>query len=113
MANIRPLLIAELQRTLKDGGRPRLPAGGDLLWKWFLDLHQARTFHSAGPNPIAFSEIVAYAQLTGWPMRAHHIETILAMDRAYLGSVFDQAAKRGRNQPTADLDVNIFDAFFG
>lgn len=67
------------------GRRPVLPAGGELLWLWFLDLNRTRTYHAAGPNPLQYTEIKAYAALSGWPIEQHHVAILVAMDEAWLG----------------------------
>ena len=77
-------LCAELRRKLDAGGMPRIPAGGELLWRWFIDLNAARTWGAAGPNPIAFTEIEAFARLSRWPLEELHVAILKAMDREML-----------------------------
>ncbi|MBP1856864.1 phage tail assembly chaperone [Rhizobium herbae] len=77
-------LVEALRANLRAGGVPRLPAGGDLCWKWFIDLNRTRTWHAAGPNAISYCEIEAYCRVRRWPLEQRHIEVLTAMDEAYL-----------------------------
>lgn len=121
MSNLRALLRGELKRQLeaKAPTVPRIPAGGDLLFRWFIDLHQARTYHAAGPNPISHSEILAYAQLMRWPIEPRHVSILRAMDRTYLEvSMKPQAAapEGVKTLPpisTAPVTAGLVDAMFG
>ncbi|WP_296435568.1 MULTISPECIES: phage tail assembly chaperone [unclassified Rhizobium] len=121
---LKQLLTDELRRNLLQGGRPRVPAGGDLLWRWFVDLSRARTYHAGGPNPISFAEVRAYAELYRWPMGPHHIDVLFALDRVYLDVSYEQAQVT-RDGKTADgvkvlpprsqhnVTPGMFDAMFG
>ena len=96
-----------------------VPAGGDLLWRWFLDLNRTRTYHAAGPNPISYSEIEAYARMNRWPMKPRHIAIIRAMDEVWL----EHASKRTTLTPEGvellkpgsptPMTAGRFDAMFG
>ena len=121
MSRLTDLLCAELRRQLQAKAQivPRIPAGGDLLFRWFLDLHQARTFHAAGPNPISHSEILAYARLMQWPIEPRHVAVLRAMDRTYLDCQFQtksEAPEGVRTLPpisTAPVTAGLIDAMFG
>jgi len=120
---LRDLLVAELKRYLLENNRPRLPAGGELLWDWFLDIHRSRSVHAGGLNPITYGEIEAYARLYRWEMRPYHIEVLFALDRAFLDTVQEQI-RIARDGKTADgtkvlpprskhaVSPEIFDAMF-
>lgn len=116
---LEKLLCDELRRQLeaKTPVAPRIPAGGDLLFRWFLDLHRARSFHAAGPNPISHSEILAYAQLMRWPIEPRHVAIITALDRTYLECRTKPEAPEGvKTLPpisTAPITGGMFDAIFG
>ncbi|MFS8123765.1 hypothetical protein QD336_15210 [Rhizobium sp. BR 250] len=120
-SNLRDLLCAELKRQLEARSpvAPRIPAGGDLLWRWFMDLHRSRTLHAAGPNPIAYAEIVAYAALMRWPIEPRHVMILRAMDQTYLeASMKPQAAapKGVKTLPpisSAPVTAGLVDAMFG
>lgn len=121
MSDISGLLCSELKRQLdaKTPVAPRIPAGGDLLWRWFLDLHRARSFHAAGPNPISHSEILAYAQLMRWPIEPRHVAIIIAMDATYLECRMKPSAEAPEGVKTlppvstAPISGGMFDAMFG
>lgn len=89
-------------------GRPLLvPEAGRLFWRWFVDLHRSRTYHAAGPHPIAYAEIEAYGRLHGWPLERRHVELIRALDAAWLNQNI-----RPTSQP-AMLTAESFDAVLG
>jgi len=54
------------------------------VWRWFLELHSARTGNGYGPNPITFSEIRAWMELKGVVLRGFEVDAIRALDGAYL-----------------------------
>jgi hypothetical protein len=110
------LLCEALKLSLRTGKRPTLPAGGDLLWSWFLELHATRSYGPAGPNAISFAEIGAYLELLQIPAQPHHVRILRAMDAEYLEHAF--AGKGGATgatsrQPQSDLTADGFDAIFG
>ncbi|CUX15431.1 MULTISPECIES: hypothetical protein [Agrobacterium] len=121
MSNLADHLCAELKRQLEARSpvAPRIPTGGELLFRWFLDLHQARTYHAAGPNPISHAEILAYTQLMRWPIEPRHVSILRAMDRTYLEcqSLRKNDAPEGvKNLPpisSAPLTAGLVDAIFG
>ncbi len=95
-------------------GRP-VPEAGRLLWRWFTDLSGTRTYHQAGPNPITYGEIKAYAALTGQPLRAEDVAAIRRLDDAwiiatYRASPAQPEAPLSRAQPIAPQS---FDAVWG
>lgn len=110
-------MVAALKAHLVSDARPNIPEAGRLLWGFFVDLSGTRTYHPAGPNPISYSEIEAYARLVRLPLQAHHIDIIRALDRAWL----DHAAKRDTTgltavPPTArrgKTTAAMFDAMYG
>lgn len=85
-------LVDALGAHLAAGGRPRPPEAGLPLWNAFLRLSRARTFGPAGPNPIGWAEIEAWARLVREPLEAHHVEILVAMDEAWLGHAFARQA---------------------
>lgn len=111
-------MVAALRSNLRDGGRPRLPAGGELYWQWFADLHRARTWHMAGPNSISYVDIESYSRVMRWPLQPHHVEVITAMDKAFLAHYAASharaadGAKPARQRPSGDLAPTLFDAIF-
>jgi hypothetical protein len=92
-------------------GRPIVPAGGELLWRWFSDLSAVRTWGIAGPDPIGFDAIEAYRRLTRWPIEERHVRVLRAMD-----GVFVRHFKAGGATPPVPgrpLTAKLFDAAFG
>jgi len=121
MSNLRELLCGELKRQLeaKAPTVPRIPAGGDLLFRWFVDLHQSRTYHAAGPNPISYAEILAYAQLARWPIEPRHVGILRALDRTYLecqSRPKNEAPEGVKTLPSissAPITAGLVDSMFG
>lgn len=120
MDRLAVLLATTLESHLAGRSKP-VPEAGALAWRWFADLCRTRTYHMAGPNPISYAEIEAYARLYRWPLEARHVDLILAMDRVWLehaakdrmeredGKTFD--GRRASQVPT--LTAACFDVVFG
>lgn len=110
-------LCAEIARNLKAGDRPRIPAGGELLWRWFGDLSGTRSMGFSGYQPISYAEIDAYARLYRLALEAHHIVTLRAMDRAFLDALDDAKPPAGAKVlppiSTRPMTAGLFDAAFG
>jgi hypothetical protein len=81
---LRRLMCEALRRNLERAADIQIPAGGELLWRWFLDLCGTRAVTMAGAQPISFAEIEAYARLTGWQIEARHVAVLRAMDAEFL-----------------------------
>lgn len=105
-------LCEALRASLETGKPPRLPAGGDLLWRWFLDLHNARSYGMTGPLPLNYTEIAAYLSVMRIPAEPHHVVTLRAMDNTYLEHKYRNAGKPER-RPAGELTADAFDAAFG
>jgi len=112
-------VIAELKRNLAARDRVRLPAGADLLWRWFADISMSRGYNQAGPNPLQFSEIAAYSKVSGWPIEPRHVRVLMAMDVVFLEHAYaDQRAGRDGvkilpRQSGHAMSTGLFDAMFG
>lgn len=89
-------IVAALLDHLQ-GGRPMPPAGSAPVWSAFRHLCLTRTWHAHGPNPISYAEIDAYCRLMRQPLEPHHVETICAMDQAWL-SVTLPSSVAARNE---------------
>ncbi|MGK7661954.1 MULTISPECIES: phage tail assembly chaperone [unclassified Marinovum] len=76
-------LCASLTAHL-DGGRAIAPEGTSPIWNSFMALSRARTCGPAGPNPIGYPEIEAYARLMRIPLEPRHVDAIMAMDRVWM-----------------------------
>lgn len=64
--------------------RRRCPQGAAYLWRWFLELHAARQPGPAGPAPLSFSEIGAWASLRRVPVSADDVSALRALDSLFL-----------------------------
>lgn len=119
MKTLEKLICAELERQLVARNTiPRLPAGSELLWRWFAELNRGRTVGLAGFDPLQYSQIEAYARLSRWPIQAHHVAIIMAMDATYLRF----HARRQNNSESVKtlppvsqvpLSAGLLDAMFG
>lgn len=123
MRDLKQALVFALRRHLA-GGRPIVPESGALFWNIFMEIAASRTYHAAGPNPISYAEIEAYARLHRWPLAPHHVASIRALDDAWLEHAYRNqdaalALRRGKSfdarryanaQP---LTAAGFDAVFG
>lgn len=89
-------MVAAVREQVTTGERVDVPEAGALLWDAFMQLDAARTFHAAGPNPIGFAEIEAWARLMRWPLAAHHVALLRATDSALLDAVAEKARQSER-----------------
>lgn len=55
------------------------------IWSAFIQLSQTRSAGFSGPNPITYSEIKAWMELTHTPLRSWEVEAIKRLDTAYMG----------------------------
>ncbi|MBP2611420.1 hypothetical protein [Agrobacterium pusense] len=119
--NIEKLLCDELKRQLQANGAciTQAPAGGELLWKWFMALHKTRQAGMAGPQPITYAEIAAYSRIYSIPIEPRHVAILIAMDQAYLETVYKkqpQAPEGVKVLPPVSkspLTAGLIDAMFG
>lgn len=65
---------------------PGLPAEAAYLWEWFLELSAARPSGGFGPSAIAYSEILAWAQLTGRRPVPWEVRWIGHLDRVWMAA---------------------------
>lgn len=119
--NLQKLLCAELQRQLvgKDLSKARIPAGGGLLWKWFMDLHKTRQGGMNGPQPISYAEISAYRNTMGECIEPRHVKILITMDQTYLATTYDKQPRAPAGVKVlppisaAPVTGGVFDAMFG
>jgi hypothetical protein len=57
------------------------------VWGWFWQLSQRRTAGFDSPNPISWTEIQAWRELTRAMILPEEIDLILMMDSAWLEAV--------------------------
>ena len=82
---------------------PPIPAALDYLWGWFCELSAARSSSANGPNPISFSEMAAWAALTGKALLPRDVRAIAQIDQALFIELAEQdrlreAARRAAEQ---------------
>jgi hypothetical protein len=83
---------------------PDMPEEYAFAWQAWSEINNARSNNGYGPNPISFSEIKAYVDLTGTPLLPYEIKGIRVVDTAFMKSYSEvsratQAAKKA-NQET-------------
>lgn len=110
---IERLLTAALRRHLA-GAPLRIPEPGRLVWGWFADLSAARSY-GFGPNPISYSDILAYAALNSWPMEGRHVALIRALDVLWLEHARASPARSQTTPRSSGQSVtpDAFDVMFG
>lgn len=119
MADIQRLLCEAVRQVAVHGRKVTIPAGGDLLWRWFCDLSRTRTYSMNGPNPVSFSEIEAYARLYQLPIEPRHVASLRAMDETFLDCSYqkrEQAPEGVKTLPPKShhaMTAGMFDAIFG
>lgn len=102
--------LLEHMRLQLDGKSSHVPAGGQLIWRWFIDLCRTRSYHGYGPNPLTYAEIEAYARVYGWPIDGRHVDAILEMDRAWLARA--RSGSDGSAAHSQPMTAEAFDAVF-
>lgn len=68
---------------------PVLPAALAYLWNHFASLHRCRGGNGFGPNPISWSEIKAYCDVTRTALCSWEVEAIRALDDEFLASIIE------------------------
>lgn len=82
------LALAEKER----GGE--VPFDGEFLWGWFWELHQGRKNSGFGPNPLSWTEMEAWAQVTEIRLTPFEALTFRAMDNAFLAALNRKQKKK-------------------
>ncbi|WOI55122.1 hypothetical protein [Palleronia sp. LCG004] len=95
MEGLQRRLCAALRVRLA-GGTARLPEGSAIIWNAFSALSRARSCGANGPNPIAYSEIAVWCQLTRTPLEPHHVEIITAMDAVWMERTYQREGQDGQ-----------------
>lgn len=113
--------MCETVRRSLSGRPPNLPAGSAVLWRAFAELSSARGMDATGPASITFSEIEAWCRLSRTPLAPHHVETIRAMDAAFIehfataakGETTAGGARKLPQRSKQALSPALFDAALG
>lgn len=66
---------------------PELPLGCEMVWEWFCELSNSRSFNMSGPNPISDLDIYAWSVNTGHRLRLWELVAIRRLDTLYRKSV--------------------------
>lgn len=74
---------------------PDLPPLLGHIWAMYTALDCARTGNGFGPNPISYSEMDAYARLSGVTLATWEVNALKRLDLAYLRTL---AEERERNE---------------
>lgn len=72
------MMPAELEEMLT------LPEGCTHVWRWFIDLHNARSGNGFGANPINYTEIKSYFDLLSIAPCEWEIDLIRKLDNEML-----------------------------
>lgn len=76
---------------------PPIPAALAHIWDWFCELSASRTGNGGGANPIAFTEIEAWARLTGRLLTPRDVRAIGLLD----GELFRIWSEQDRRREAA------------
>jgi len=57
-----------------------LPESCNQVWRWFIDLNNARSSNGYGVNPIAYSDLKAYLDLIGIEIEDWELNLIKRID---------------------------------
>ena len=56
----------------------------ELVWGYYIDLANARTSNGYGPNPISYTEINSWNDLTGSCVTPFEVKIIKRLDITYI-----------------------------
>lgn len=54
------------------------------VWDMFLSLHSGRSYSMGGPNPLSWSDIKAWNELTNVSLKDWEVHAIKALDSVWL-----------------------------
>lgn len=75
-----------------------LPESCYVVWKWFIDLHNARTSNGFGINPITYTEIKCYFDLVEVRPDSWELELIRRFDSIALEAFGKQTELEKKKQ---------------
>jgi hypothetical protein len=92
-----------------------VPAAGDHVWRWFIELDASRAHNGFVPLRLTFTEIAAFADLRGLTIRDWELDAIREMDGARMTQLVAATGQgSGATQvATRTLTPALFDAVFG
>lgn len=110
MDSLDEKMLERLSNRLKSQLQGKGTSDADTpIWRVFLDLNETRPYGPYGPQPITFTEILAYCSLMKWPLESRHIAIIRKLDRIFLESTQEPSQP---SEPLIELAPEIFDAVF-
>jgi hypothetical protein len=77
---------------------PEIPYCIEHVWEWFWQIHKGRTNNMSGPNPLTWTDLLAWTVVTGIQVRPIEFEIIKEMDSAYLKYVSERQDKKRKLQ---------------
>jgi len=63
---------------------PECPDAVEYLWKWFIELDNARGGNGFGLNPISYTELLAWATMTRANPSPWEVATLKRIDALFL-----------------------------
>jgi len=66
---------------------PEIPSDVAHVWRWFLELDEARGVSMGGVAPISYTDIRSWAELTGRDPSPLEVRLIRRLDRARLRAI--------------------------
>ena len=90
--DLKPARRTEIEAELAG---PPMPAAGEHLWEWFLELNAARGAGGMAMAAITYPDIAAWSALRGIRPAPWEVEILTALDRAL-------RAEAARSAPKSD-----------
>lgn len=92
---------ARFGQSDKTPDEPTLPGCGEHVWQWFAELSAQRgSGGMGGIEPLGWSSIKAWSELTGVIVRPEEVRMLLAMDAAFRSAAgVERADSAARNKP--------------
>lgn len=72
---------------------PDMPEIVAHVWQYFVELHRTRGSNGFGENSLTYTEIGFWCGLTGNTLESWELQTIVAIDAAYLSEQAEARAK--------------------
>lgn len=75
------------------------PQTGEYIFEWFWELNSSRQSGFGGPLPLSYTEIAAWAAITGTIATRDEISIIRRLDSAYIAAVAAEQAANAAQPP--------------
>jgi hypothetical protein len=69
-----------------------------LVWKWFTDLHSARSSNGFSINPISFTEIKSYFQLIDIEPEEWEVQLLRKLDTEFLIAYSKEQSSKSKSK---------------